>query len=630
MHIFQVKLSSHPGSGLSPSTSTLSLRQVRWTLAEDGEVTPVLALGQLDARMCRGPSGHQLDLMLSGTSLDHNRRLVELVTDAKEFVRPLLLQSSPGKVTSPQPLSLALVVSHTRLAWSDRETGLGLMLEVREVEATGSASSHETSVTDVNIKCLRREEDTLTLMSLPDMKIIKKEADVRISVSQRVKLSWQPSVHILATRCAADLQRLTSIMASPQPKPPETAGSKQTVLHLNLQEKITLQCSVSDHSVKMTLTALSAKYTGENSISWAQAPRGRIKVDNSEILNMEDLVLSAVPRSEKLSAERRRMEGAVLESNKCFLVAVKSFTIIQPYQFNFYQVVLQEFVGVFKWLKLLHKKEKSNTESDLPRDILINIQHFKFEFADDPFEIKLRDNYVLREDEYLESQKRLQIFGQRIEEFRKKNLMFPKEKIDELLTNLSKRNADIYVQRAKELGKVQSRTPLFECNLGRVEMAVLADPSMQGRDAVLGHMMQCDPGSPWPDPSSLSFTTLWCRWVKFEAEFITFHLRDFPQHLLDIKSLLLWGTLAVAETEPGKRATRSHVVRIGQGFDDVIIERGMTPLKFFYELACDVESWSMAYGLCWEPAITQFSLALNYLTGDFHQRIKDLLCHCLC
>ena len=103
--------------------------------------------------------------MLSGTSLDHNRRLVELVTDAKEFVRPLLLQSSPGKVTSPRPLSLALVVSHTRLAWYDPETGLGLLLEVREVEATGSASSHETSVTDVNIKCLRKDEDTLALIA---------------------------------------------------------------------------------------------------------------------------------------------------------------------------------------------------------------------------------------------------------------------------------------------------------------------------------------------------------------------------------------------------------------------------------------------------------------------------------
>ena len=609
-----MKVSSHPGTGLSPSTTTLSLRQVRWTL---GDAVSVLTLGQLDARMCRGPSGDQLDLMLSGTNLNHSPRMLDLVTDVREFVRPLVLQSSPGKMTSRQPLSLALVVSHTRLAWVDPESRLGLAMEVREVEAAGSASSHETSVTDVNIKCVKGEAEDITPMTLPNLKIIKKESDVRMTVSQRVKFSWQPSVHILAARCASDIKQLAAIMTTPQPKPPESPGSKQTVFHLNIQEKITVQLNISDHMAKMTFSALSAKYSGANSISWMQAPRGRLKIDSSEILSLEDLVLSAVPRSEKLSAERRRMEGAVLESNKCFLVAIKSFTFTQPYQFNFYQVVLQDIVGVFKWLKMLHKKKTSSDNSDLPRDILINIQHFKFELADDPFEIKLRDNYVLREDEYLESQKRLQIFGQKIEELRKKNLMFPKEKIEELLSNLSKKNADIFVQRAKELGKMESRTRLFECNLGRVEVAVLADPSMLGQDNVLGHMMQCDPQSPWPDPSTLSFTTLWCRWVKFEAEFVTFHLRDFPQHLLDIKSMLLWGTLAGAEAEPGKRATRSHFVQIGQGFDDVVIERGMTPLKFFYELACDVENWSMAYGLCWEPAITQFSLALNYLTGEF-------------
>ncbi len=32
--------------------------------------------------------------------------------------------------------------------------------------------------------------------------------------------------------------------------------------------------------------------------------------------------------------------------------------------------------------------------------------------------------------------------------------------------------------------------------------------------------------------------------------------------------------------------------------------------------ACDVETLSMAYGLCWEPALTQCSIALNYLTGN--------------
>jgi hypothetical protein len=34
-----------------------------------------------------------------------------------------------------------------------------------------------------------------------------------------------------------------------------------------------------------------------------------VKFDRKEVLRLDELVLSAVPRSEKLAAERRRMEG---------------------------------------------------------------------------------------------------------------------------------------------------------------------------------------------------------------------------------------------------------------------------------------------------------------------------------
>ena len=35
-------------------------------------------------------------------------------------------------------------------------------------------------------------------------------------------------------------------------------------------------------------------------------------------------------------------------------------------------------------------------------------------------------------------------------------------------------------------------------------------------------------------------------------------LRDFPQNLLDIQTLALWGKLAGAEASPTKRAIRQH------------------------------------------------------------------------
>jgi hypothetical protein len=86
--------------------------------------------------------------------------------------------------------------------------------------------------------------------------------------------------------------------------------------------------------------------------------------------------------------------------------------------------------------------------------------------------VRLRDNYELKKDEYLESQKRLRVLEERIEELRRKNLMFPTEKVEELLKNLKRKNAEIYLQRAKKLyaGGAHPRTRLLEWELRGLEV----------------------------------------------------------------------------------------------------------------------------------------------------------------
>ena len=71
--LHQVNLSSHPPSGLTPSNTSLSVRGARLTVGE----VKVLALGQLDTRLCRGEAGHQLDLMLSSTQMVFSPLVVE-------------------------------------------------------------------------------------------------------------------------------------------------------------------------------------------------------------------------------------------------------------------------------------------------------------------------------------------------------------------------------------------------------------------------------------------------------------------------------------------------------------------------------------------------------------------------
>merc|ERR1719402_1574563 len=106
-------------------------------------------------------------------------------------------------------------------------------------------------------------------------------------------------------------------------------------------------------------------------------------------------------------------------------------------------------MGAVKWLKTLHIKPKNQQDDDdvgLPKDILINVKSFRLQLSDDPFEVKLRDNYELKEDEYLESEKRMKVLEQRIEEMRRKNFMFPKDKIDELLAKMK-----VLEQRIEEM-----------------------------------------------------------------------------------------------------------------------------------------------------------------------------------
>ena len=71
-----------------------------------------------------------------------------------------------------------------------------------------------------------------------------------------------------------------------------------------------------------------------------------------------------------------------------------------------------------KWLKRRHFSgpKSSNT---LAKDLLINIKQFRVELSDDPFEVRLRDNYELRKDEYMEAMTRLKVLEERIAEFRR-------------------------------------------------------------------------------------------------------------------------------------------------------------------------------------------------------------------
>lgn len=94
--------------------------------------------------------------------------------------------------------------------------------------------------------------------------------------------------------------------------------------------------------------------------------------------------------------------------------------------------------------------------------------------SDDPFEVKLRDNFVLLLDEYNENLKRQKMLKEKLEELCKTNLHVQAAKVEELFSNLSRKSAEIYVQRSQKIYKtVPLRTRLFAWTITNMNLMVL-------------------------------------------------------------------------------------------------------------------------------------------------------------
>ncbi|OPL21232.1 hypothetical protein AM593_04358, partial [Mytilus galloprovincialis] len=227
-----------------------------------------------------------------------------------------------------------------------------------------------------------------------------------------------------------------------------------------------------------------------------------------------------------------------------------SFMIVFPYGYNF-ALCFEEFVNLFKWWKLVHnyKSKPFTLESKLPPDLQIKAKVFMVQLGDDPFEIKLGDNYELLKDECQENIIRKNVMDQKINTLRKQHA----DTIEELYASLTKKSSDIYVKRSRLLyANTPMRTKLFTWTMKELEIRAMADLSFHGKDNAVKHMREIDSDSPYPE-EGLDFLTLWCRYVTVNINHWTVMLRDYPQPMFDVKNLYLWGRLVGAEQDGTKR-----------------------------------------------------------------------------
>lgn len=200
-----------------------------------------------------------------------------------------------------------------------------------------------------------------------------------------------------------------------------------------------------------------------------------ISIDGIETFTIKGLKLHRIDNHKLVLDERLDNEHFKLRWNKTWSLSIDLFKAVFPYEHNYADAVQNEFVSIFKWLKLVHshKKMPFTARSPLPSDLLINVKEFLFEMSDDPFEVKLRNNFELLEDEYNESLKRQKMLKEKVAELCKTHLHLPAGKVEELYNNLKKRNAEIYIQRSKQmLRQVPARTRLLTWSMTNVEIMV--------------------------------------------------------------------------------------------------------------------------------------------------------------
>ncbi|KPJ19107.1 UPF0378 protein KIAA0100 [Papilio machaon] len=346
------------------------------------------------------------------------------------------------------------------------------------------------------------------------------------------------------------------------------------------------------------------------SVSWGQL---KMVLNGEEVVVVEGYSQERAHDDPDVRVERSANEGFLLPWNKVWSVNVESVRVVFPYKHRFAEAVQGDFVSLFKWLKLVHgvKKRPFTADSPLPSDLHIKIEEVLLEMSDDPFEVKLRDNYELLEDEYKESEKRRTMLDAKVQELCKPHLFLPAGKVEQLYAALRQKDAQIYVQRCR--AAPPPRTRLVACCLSALRVLALADPSVHGAHNAQARLRHIDWDSPWPE-EGIDFNTLWCRSVSVQCAQWQLRLRDFPQPLLSMTHLRLWGTLLAAEEQPPPRALRTVTIEQGAPWGKVELERSMMPLKWYYDLCCEMAEYSYAFGPCWEPVIAHCNLAFDQVS----------------
>lgn len=552
------------------------------------------------------------------------------------------LAKGPADGGSGRPLSvnMKLDVSNFSVFVCD-SAGVCVMLHVNSVNATHSLSQSTVAVDVLKVLYLRYADNCIMLKRMSEVSssvLLIREVkanysegnkELRVHILRELNVHWTTSAHMcvlqgvqnmatLRDKMKANRDVLTSddksegvTCAKLGPNPSEHRS--RLVVNILVHADIHLSASLS-RSHRLSLHTHSLLITATLPSFVMEVRNFTVRCDSQDILSVTGFQLESLPAS-NLQLEREAFKDLNLPFNSGWAVSSESFDIIFPYKYCFADCY-EEVLNTVKWLKLVHriKKKPFTTDSPLPPDIKIKTKMLSIEVCDDPFEVKIGMNYELLKDEVLESKKRREVMDSKLEQLNKTKLI-PVSKREELYASLYKKSSEVYIQRSKQMYNRDSgaiRTQLLTWLMEDLQIVALADLSYHGRQNVLKVMKELDKDSPAPT-DDMEFVTLWCRSVNFSVKHWSVSLRDFPQPMIDITSMHVWGKLIGAEREGTKRAKRECLVEVDKPWGNMEVQRNLPALKFFHDFSSEITSIILAYGVCWEPAVALFNLAADLI-----------------
>uniref|UniRef100_A0A0N5AL93 Fmp27_GFWDK domain-containing protein n=1 Tax=Syphacia muris TaxID=451379 RepID=A0A0N5AL93_9BILA len=434
--------------------------------------------------------------------------------------------------------------------------------------------------------------------------------DFMIRGEAPVLLIWDPLIHIILLETYWSFKKARALCLRKQLF--EKSSFKTYRLRIESQNPVTFKFRLPRNHI-MQWEVVSLLFQRNDQISFI-FPHFIVRMDDNPIVTLEEFKVYRHPVDAKMDLGRAEFQNLIDRTNKAWIWTAESVLFIFPYGYDF-AACFDEVINSWKWIKLVHgiKPKPFTVNSPLPSDLSFSIKKALFQINDDPFEVQLHSNYELMADEVYECERRRQMLDQRLET-RKQWPLLPGTATDEIRRSLLEKNAEIYIERSKKSPPL--RNHLLQWTMCNLEIRAYADRSVHGKDNCVRLMESFNPEAAFP-PEGMEFSTLWARAIELDFDEFKVQFRDYPFPYMFMQDGHFWGRLFFIALGLflGSRSIRNCSVMLPAPWNEYIINRNMCPLKFYYDLECEVEKIWGTYGPCWEPCLSMISLCWNCISA---------------